>query len=120
MSTEFGRLLTEVLHSMESGTGFEKLKAVMDIYERNFKLEARIAELEAEHVVWLNGAENIVKRLKGEIAELEALVEKLVDEGCVIAERFSARGGSEIDLEDWENVLDEYREICPPLSDGEA
>ena len=47
MSTEFGRLLTEVLHSMESGTGFEKLKAVMDIYERNLKLEARIDKLEA-------------------------------------------------------------------------
>lgn len=46
MSTEFGRLLAEVLHSMESGTGFEKLKAVMDIYERNLKLEARIDKLE--------------------------------------------------------------------------
>ena len=120
MSTEFGRLLAEVLHSMDSGAVFEKLKAVMNIYEHNLKLEARVAELEAEHVVWINGAENIVKRLKGEIAELEALAEKLVYEGCVIALRFSARGGSEIDLEDWENVLDEYRKICPPLSDGEA
>ena len=119
MSTEFGRLLAEVMHSMESGTGFEKLKAVMDIYERNLKLEARIAKLEAEHAVWLNGAENIVKRLKGEIAELEALAEKLVDEGCVVAERFSARGGSESDLEGWENVLDEYRDLCPQLPDGD-
>ena len=54
MSTEFGRLLAEVLHSMDSGAVFEKLKAVMNIYEHNLKLEARIAELEAAqrwHVV---------------------------------------------------------------------
>lgn len=114
MSTEFGRLLAEVLRSMDSGAVFEKLKAVMNIYEHNLKREARIAELEAEHVVWLNGAENIVKRLKGEIVQLEDLAEKLVDEGCVIADRFSRLGGSESDLDDWENVLDDYRSLCPP------
>ena len=49
MSTEFGRLLAEVLHSMDSGAVFEKLKAVMNIYEHNLKLEARIVELESEN-----------------------------------------------------------------------
>lgn len=47
------------------------------------------------------------------ITELKALAEKLADEGCVIAERFSRQGGSEDDLEGWENVLDDYRELLP-------
>ncbi len=55
--------------------------------------------------------------LRTRIAELEALIEKLVDEGCVIAERFSVKGGSEADLEDWENVIDEYKAVMPEVQE---
>ena len=55
--------------------------------------------------------------LTARIAELEALIEKLVDEGCVIAERFSVKGGSEADLEDWENVIDEYKAVMPEVQE---
>ena len=56
MSTEFGRLLAEVLHSMDSGAVFEKLKAVMNIYEHNLKLEAEVEALKAEHR-WISVSE---------------------------------------------------------------
>ena len=46
MATEFGRLLAEVMHSMECGTGFEKLKAVMDIYDYHSKLREHNEVLE--------------------------------------------------------------------------
>ena len=105
MSTKFEKLYLDAIKTQQ--------KTIEILNDEVWKLRSRVAELEAEHVVWLNGAENIVKRLKGEITELEALVERLVDEGCVVAERFSAHGGSESDLEGWENVLDEYRELCP-------
>lgn len=55
--------------------------------------------------------------LNARIAELEELIEKLVDEGCVIAERFSVKGGSEADLEDWENVIDEYKAVMPEVQE---
>lgn len=94
MATEFGKLLAEVLHSMESGTGLDKLRAVMDIYERNLKIESRITKL-------------------------EALVEKLVDEGCVIADRFSHRGGGEDELEGWDNALDDYKAVMSEEEEDE-
>ena len=66
----------------------------------------RVLELEAKY-----------SALTARIAELEALIEKLVDEGCVIAERFSVKGGSEADLEDWENVIDEYKAVMPEVQE---
>mgnify|MGYP001178342202 FL=1 len=48
LSTNFGRLLAEVMHSMQSGTPKEQLIATMNIYEYHMKLKSRIAELEAK------------------------------------------------------------------------
>ena len=42
-------------------------------------LNKRITELEEERVVWLNGAENIVKRLSKRITELKLIIDKLVE-----------------------------------------
>jgi len=77
------------------------------------KLRARIAELEAE----VTKGHELQDSYCDRIAELELLIEKLVDEGCVIAERFSAHGGSEADLEGWENAIDEYKAVVPEVQE---
>lgn len=94
MATEFGLLLGKVLSSMDSESGLDKLRAVMDIYERNLKIESRITKL-------------------------EALVEKLVDEGCVIAQRFCDIGGQENELYGWDNALDDYKAVMSEEEEDE-
>ena len=91
------------------------------------ELQKMVDKLCTEKDAAVHSAANFIKenikqrqeilKLTARIADLEALIEKLVDEGCVIAERFSVKGGSEVDLEDWENVIDEYKAVMPEVQE---
>lgn len=91
----------------------------------NDKAQAMIDELVAACIEfgrqaepdWQARLKKARQELREYIADLEELIEKLVDEGCVIAERFSVKGGSEADLEDWENVIDEYKAVMPEVTE---
>ena len=84
MSTEFGRLLAEVMHSMQSGTPKEQLIATMNIYGYHMKLKSRITELEKAYIEADDEVDNLLLerevetgKLRASIAELEAEIEDL-------------------------------------------
>ena len=77
MSTEFGRLLAEVMHSMQSGTPKEQLKATMNIYGYHMKLKARIAELEKAYIEADDEVDNLLLEREVETGKLQARIAEL-------------------------------------------
>lgn len=56
---------------------------------------------------WTKAAKQVIE-LKIQLAERDALIERLVDEGEVLMYRLEMRGASESELDDWDIVIDEY------------